>query len=548
LPIIGRINMHQASNWQWGQAHASIAGSLDVPALIGARTGRGSDLSTARLTGMAAEVSIGLLRTLIRTLFERSLCYIAGITRNRPFGSVTTFVTSAPYRSRQNAARPITGSAQIEAERSLEKALDEGDVARVEYLAHNDEPGAALLALETYINGLYRWCLPLWSLPKTDIEPGVARVLPYVDEVRARAGWRIREFDLGLLRLIRRSGMLSPVLGAGVSMGARAPSWAGLVQLMLEETLDKGMEFYEPVPAADNTDQSPLEFLPDGTVRKGGTGTWRVSEVKRYAAEQEQIARNVLAEVKAKGSSTDVEILRQGAQVCYDLCGQDLFRLLTGILYARAKEPSETHRAIAELAHAQEVPDHGPSLLPGWDSIIMYDFDALMSEALAEQKVPHAAWAMKGDELRGDPDELARKSQWHQTIYHLHGYTPRRLFLITNVRFVFSTSQYLTIYQGPRSRILEIVYRGFLANPVHIALYIGCSFTDEAMNGLLRDAFAEYPGRYHYAFLKWPRDRKGGEPATNEIKAESTKYLEFGVRPVWFDDFSELPGLIRQLQ
>jgi hypothetical protein len=155
---------------------------------------------------------------------------------------------------------------------------------------------------------------------------------------------------------------------------------------------------------------------------------------------------------------------------------------------------------------------------------------------------------MKADELRGDPDELARKSQWHQPVFHLHGYTPRRLFLITDVRYVFFTSHYLTTYKGPRSEILKTVYHRFLANPVHIALYVGCSFADEAMNGFLRNAFAEYPGRYHYTFLQWPRDRKGKEPAADEIKAESAKYLEFGVRPVWFDDFKELPPLIRQLQ
>jgi len=433
-----------------------------------------------------------------------------------------------------------------------DKALNGGDSGLLEHLALTDDPAAALLTLETYINGIYRGSLHPLSMPKTEIDSKVARALPFVDEIRTRLGWRICDFDLGLLRLIRRSSALSPVLGAGVSMGSGAPSWSDLVRLMLEETLDKGLGFYESVPAADNPTQPPIKFLPDGTVRTGGTGTWRfeqrVSEVKRYAAEQEQIARKVLAEVKAKGSRTDVETLMQGAQVCYDLCGQHLFRLLTRILYTRAKEPSETHRAIAELAHAQEVPVRGPGLFPGWDSIITYNIDALMSEALTEQRVPHAAWAMKGDGLRGDPDELARKSPWHQAVFHLHGYTPRRLFLITNVRYVFSTSQYLTIYKGPRSEILETVYKRSLANPVHIALYIGCSFTDEAMNGLLRDAFTEYPGRYHYALQQWPRNRKGREPATNEIKAESAKYLEFGVRPVWYDDHTELPGLIRKLQ
>jgi SIR2-like domain len=436
---------------------------------------------------------------------------------------------------------------------SWEKALHGGDDGLLEHLVSSDDPAAALLELETSINGIYRASQhPLSSMPMPDVRFQVRRVLPYVEEIRTRLGWRVRDFDLGLLRLIRRSSALSPVLGAGVSMGAGAPSWSELVRLMLEETLDKGLEFYEPVPAADNPAQPPIEFLPDGTVRTGGTGTWRfeqrVSEVKRYKAEQGQIARNVLAEVKAKGASTDVETLMQGAQVCYDLCGQDLFRLLTRLLYTRAKEPSEVHRAVAELAQAQAVPVRGPGLFPGWDSIITYNIDALMSEALTEQKVPHAAWAMKGDQLRGDPDALARQSPWHQPVFHLHGYTPRRLFLITDVRYVFSTSQYLTTYKGPRSEILKRVYEGFLANPVHIALYVGCSFADEAMNGLLREAFTEYPGRYHYALLKWPGDRKGREPTADEIEAGSTKYLEFGVRPVWFDDFKELPGLIRQLQ
>ncbi|MEK7407792.1 MAG: SIR2 family protein [Acidobacteriota bacterium] len=409
----------------------------------------------------------------------------------------------APHPSEQHAA--------------WQGALHGGDDALLEQLASGDEPAAALFELETYINGIYRASQhPLFSKPMPDVRYEVRRVLPYADEIRSRAGWRIREFDVGLLRLIRRSSALSPVLGAGVSMGAGAPSWPDLVRLMLEETLEKGLEIS--------------------------------GEAKRYTAEQEQTAREVLAEVKAKGFSTDVERLMQGAQVCYDLCGQHLFNLLTRLLYTRAKEPSETHRAIAELAHAQNVPARGPGLFPGWDSIITYNIDALMSEALTEQKVPHAAWAMRGDELRGDPDELARKSPWHQPVFHIHGYTPRRLFLITDVRYVFSTSQYLTTYKGPRSRILETVHGGFLANPVHVAIYAGCSFTDEAMNGLLREAFAGYPGRYHYAFLKWPRDRKGREPGREEMEAESAKHLEFGVRPVWFDDFKELPGLIRQLQ
>ena len=106
-----------------------------------------------------------------------------------------------------------------------EKALHGRDAALLEHLASSDEPAAALLELETYINGIYRSSQhPLFSKPMSDVRFEVSRVLPYVDEIRTRVGWHIRDFDLGLLRLIRRSSALSPVLGAGVSMGAGAPS------------------------------------------------------------------------------------------------------------------------------------------------------------------------------------------------------------------------------------------------------------------------------------------------------------------------------------
>jgi hypothetical protein len=431
-------------------------------------------------------------------------------------------------------------------------ALHKGDTIKLGQLAASDDPAAALLELETYINGVYRGSQHPLSRPKAEIESCVKSVVPLIDEIRDRLGSRVREFDLAMLRFIRRSSALSPVLGAGVSMGAHAPSWAELVRLLLEQTLAKGLELYESVPIADSSPTPPVTFLPDGQVRMGSTGTWRfeqrVREVKRYSAEQEAGAREILSTIQTQRGKTDVETLMKGAQICQDLCGQELFRLVTAAIYSQAQAQSETHRAIAKLARAQRVPERGPGWFPGWDAIITYNFDALMSEALAEEKVPHAAWAMKGDELRGDPDEVARTSDWIQPVFHLHGYTPRRFFLITHVRFVFSTSQFLTTYRDqPQSRILKEVMEGYISNPVHIALYIGCSFTDEGMNKLLRDAFERYPGRFHYALLRWPHNGRT-VPTKEERKKEAAKYLEIGVRPVWFEDFAELPGLIAQLE
>ncbi len=68
-----------------------------------------------------------------------------------------------------------------------------------------------------------------------------------------------------------------------------------------------------------------------------------------------------------------------------------------------------------------------------------------MGEALDELGLARAAYAMRGNQLAGDANEIARQrgpNGLHQPIYHLHGYTPRRLFLITRGQFVFATSQY----------------------------------------------------------------------------------------------------------
>jgi len=145
------------------------------------------------------------------------------------------------------------------------KALLAGDIAGLEALARNDDPAAALFELETYINGMYRARIiadrvkavaaPVSSESPTlrgvvsnlraelsDLGSRVRPASQLAQEIRARIGWRVREFDLGLLRRIRADGMLSPALGAGVSMGAGAPSWPDVVRLLLGETLHRGLE------------------------------------------------------------------------------------------------------------------------------------------------------------------------------------------------------------------------------------------------------------------------------------------------------------------
>ncbi|KAK4247560.1 hypothetical protein C7999DRAFT_14384 [Corynascus novoguineensis] len=452
-------------------------------------------------------------------------------------------------------------------------------------LVESQPPGEALFELETYINGLYR----AYNIESQSVRVGqqlerlrqeaqakARRVVPFVESIRNSLGWDVREFDLRLLKHIRRSSTLSLVLGAGVSCAdpCGAPSWPALVKELLQVTLDRGLE--RPVPISEDTENIPLHasrehaglplqseasgatvvgssISPDMQAETSRTRRVRFEQrtVREYTDVERQRAREIIRKIDA--GDADDEVLKDGAELAYSLCGQHLFTYITSSLYRVQRQPSAIHRAVARLAHAQNVRDRrNPGYYPGWDVIITNNFDAFMSWALTDEGVPSAAWAMRGEELAGDPNTFAlrqgQECQWTQSVLHLHGYTPPRLFLITNVRFVFATSQYTETYSQERPAIFRKVMNEYLEDPIHVALYVGCSFADQNMNGLLETAIQRAPGRYHYALLKWPRKRRGIVPTVEELRTEEQRYLAMGVRPIWFDDFAEIPHMISRLE
>jgi hypothetical protein len=68
------------------------------------------------------------------------------------------------------------------------------------------------------------------------------------------------------------------------------------------------------------------------------------------------------------------------------------------------------------------------------------------------------------------------------------------------------------------------------------------------MNKLLCEAIKRYPWRYHYALLPLPR--KDDDDSVDESKRidEVKRFLEMGVRVIWFGAFSEIPHLIARLE
>jgi hypothetical protein len=161
----------------------------------------------------------------------------------------------------------------------------------------------------------------------------------------------------------------------------------------------------------------------------------------------------------------------------------------------------------------------------------------MMEDELLSQRIAPA------EEDRGPLPKLKKCIK----IYYLHGFAPSYSEDITGIRFVFSTGQYEELYEPNRVTIIGHVLNEYLSLPSTTALYVGCSFADEKMNGLLFRAGHRRYGRTHYALLKWPGKRPDYDPSHEDIEKATSPYLKYGVRPIWFYDFEEIPGMIRNI-
>jgi hypothetical protein len=410
-------------------------------------------------------------------------------------------------------------------------ALLGGDDRLLDQLVREEPPDAVHLAIMSYTNNMYynldeeRFWSSAWLQfsgqgdspvlaggEGRSVFESVGRAQAKLGALRRTLGPQLRDIDLGLLRVIRESGMLSVVVGAGATMAAGGPSWAELVRRM-------------------------LLLARDGR-----------SSAARFERSQEREAHEILMLIES--GKADTEVLMRGAQLCYDLFGQSLFAHFHSTLYGGNRQPSQIHRAIAKLAYSPKTQDPNHALPLGWDCIVSYNFDDFMGEAIDSEHKPRVAWAMREDTMAGDPNALAEKAGRegaHQDIYHLHGYTPRRLFRITQVRFVFATSQFGELYPKGND-LIDRVLDDYLMNPIHHALYVGCSFDDNAMNSLLENSWQQWPGRWHYALLEWEGPERYTRSTAEEINDASRRYTDLGVQPVWFDRFDEIPGMILELR
>lgn len=362
----------------------------------------------------------------------------------------------------------------------------------------------------------------------------IMRVFDIRNGIRQRVGWRQRDLDIGLLRHTRRRGELSIVLGAGATVDAGGPSWPALVLTLVEIVLSGEHLIGEILPA--------IPGVRDEIRRRRKVPVPPVSE------DQRAFLVGLVEDIKA--GKADTEDLKRGTQICVDLLGQHTFTHVTDRIYGSAPEPGPIHRAVAELCCIPED--------PGLLSLISYNFDSLAANALLNRGIGVDIYAMFGDELRkrritlhqwpGAPDSPFAPEERIVPVYYLHGFTPSYSLEITDIRYTFSTSQYAEMYEPETPTIIGHVKDEFLSYAHTSALYIGCSFDDEVMNGLLSRVAKRRYGKFHHALCRWPEGRPTSEPPSEEIVARSMRYLEYGVRPIWFYEFDEIPEILAALR
>jgi hypothetical protein len=438
-------------------------------------------------------------------------------------------------------------------------AVNRLDQNKINELVKLESPKVVLFTIATIINGIYnsfkndKYLLQLF--PEAEIKISkvyqfnidrVSLVTPYISKIRDMLGHQQRDFDIELMRFIRQSRCLSIAIGAGASIPSGCPSWAGLVIAMLKFAITKGKEIRKMIKVSG---EDPLEFTTDGKIRF-------TSDKDTSVSYENKIIRTLqLDEIKKKEAiqiislieknKYDDTVLNQGAQICYGFYGQDLFMHFTPLLY-KGKTANKIHEAIAELSAGKINKNN--KILPGLDSIISYNFENLMGEALEKKNIPYRAIIPLKESFGciEKPDGLDTP---YQEIYYIHGFNPRSLCRITDISYIFATSQYYNYYKkDDPANLLDYISERILANPIHVTLYIGCSFIDKYMNKLLEEAYNKFPGRWHYAILRWDDKKKYHDSSIKKINQASEKYLKMGVQPIWIDDFGEIPEILLRLK
>lgn len=210
--------------------------------------------------------------------------------------------------------------------------------------------------------------------------------------------------------------------------------------------------------------------------------------------------------------------------------GNDFFKELRDALYCSNPQSSPLLNAIVDLSRPQR---DGKPL----DSIVTFNFDALIEENLEKQNIEHRAIYSEG--VRNSPKELP--------VYHVHGFLPRKGKIPENMEVVFSEDAYHNQFTDPFSWSNLIQLNKLAQNT---CLFIGLSLTDPNLRRLLDVAIRKNPEKTlnHYIIKKTPSNSKSEDTMDKlALLLEEQDANELGLSVIWVDEFEEIPKILNSI-
>jgi hypothetical protein len=281
-----------------------------------------------------------------------------------------------------------------------------------------------------------------------------------------------------------KSGDLTLVCGAGVSIGAKIPSWNELLLDLLESMI--------------------IRISNDQSI------SLKTKDTENY--------RSIL------GSSS----LVMGKYLKSNL-GKDFLPELRDSLYKHNPKTCELIDAIVEVSRPQR---DGKPL----NSIITFNFDALLEENLEAHNVKFKAIDNEG--VRNSPDELP--------VYHVHGFLPRKGKITSTKSIVFSEDSYHTQFIEPFSwsNLIQLnklsqntcLFIGLSLTDPNLRRLLDVANRKDPTNNL-----------NHYIIKKTPSLDNYEKVDDLMMFLEEQDANELGLNVIWVDEFDEIESLIRGL-
>lgn len=293
-----------------------------------------------------------------------------------------------------------------------------------------------------------------------------------------------RASQLTSLRQELRQGRLTLVCGAGASIEAGIPAWNDLLLTLLERMMER--------IAADHSIQ-----------------------VGKRAAKEFQLRHGASPLILGKYLKNTL--------------GKDFSKEMRESLYKSSPKTSPLIESVVALSRPQR---EGHPL----DSIITFNFDCLIEENLEASHIPHKAIF---SEATGHDSNMI-------PIYHVHGYLPRTGDIPEDTELVFSEDAYHSQFIDPFSWSNLIQLNKLTQNT---CLFVGVSLTDPNMRRLLDVAWRKNSSKVlsNYIVKRRPAESDG------DLLDEVSRLLEeqdanaLGLNVVWIENYSDLPGLLREI-